>query len=367
MRLDAPNRLFLTLALASLLLVSYAVCGVVEGTLVPVVIRGLSSDGWGALLSLRLLPAVMLLAVATVALAGACRVLARQVVASRGLAKRIGELAVDAPERLLETSGAAGLDGRVALIGLRAPVSFVHGVMRPRVVISEGLLECLSSAELLAVLEHERYHVSNLDPLKTATLRVAMAALGCLAELEPFRAQYRECCELAADRRAVAACGTRPLAGALLKAVRGPDWVDSDLTVPLGSRSLLHTRVTQLESGAAPPSVSFVSARALVSILSAIPLLALLASAVVRTSGINQETLGGLAEATLTRGLLCAVPVVAVSVFAYAMLALKAGRLAPRGPCLPAPLRGAIPLRLRPGSRFRGCGGSRAPGARRRT
>jgi Zn-dependent protease with chaperone function len=82
-------------------------------------------------------------------------------VASRRLARRTGELAVDAPERLLRASRAADLSARVALIGLSAPVSFVHGVVRPRVVIGEGLLERLSGAELLAVLEHERYHVAN--------------------------------------------------------------------------------------------------------------------------------------------------------------------------------------------------------------
>jgi Zn-dependent protease with chaperone function len=328
--MDAPNRLFLTLALAGSLLGAYAVCGVIEGLLVPVVITSVSRRGWGALLSIRLMPSLMLLAMAGIAMARAGRVLARQVVASRRLAQRIGELAVDAPERLLQASRAAGLSGRVAVIGLGVPVSFVHGVVRPRVVISESLLEHLSGAELLAVLEHERYHVSNLDPLKTATLRVITAALPFLPELEPFPAQYRAGCELAADRRAVAAIGTRPLAGALLKAAGGPDWADTDLAVPLGSRSLLHTRVAQLESGAAPPGASLASARALLTMLSAIALLTLLASAVVDTTSVTHATLVGLSQATLHRGLLCAAPVVAGGLFAYALLALNASRPATR-------------------------------------
>jgi Peptidase family M48 len=45
-------------------------------------------------------------------------------------------------------------------------------VLRPRVVVSQGLLERLSDAELRAVLEHEGYHVANLDPLKLVVLRV---------------------------------------------------------------------------------------------------------------------------------------------------------------------------------------------------
>jgi beta-lactamase regulating signal transducer with metallopeptidase domain len=327
MKLDAPNRLFFALALACSVLGAYAVCGVIEGTLVPVVATSVTREGWGALLSVRLMPTLIVLTVAGVALAGAGRMLARQAVASRRLARRIDELAVDVPARLVETSRAVGLNGRVIPIGLRVPVSFVHGVLRPRVVISEGLLERLSSAELLAVLEHERYHVSNLDPLKTATLRV-MTAL--VPELDPFRAQYRAGCELAADRRAIATCGTRPLAGALLNAVGGPDWADTDLAVPLGTRTLLHERVVQLESGAAQPAASLAPARPLLTVLPAMALLALISTVAARASGVDYVTFGGLVQATLLRGLVCAVPLVLAGMFAYALLALRATSKPPR-------------------------------------
>jgi beta-lactamase regulating signal transducer with metallopeptidase domain len=323
-RLDAANRLFLTLALASSLLVGYAVCGVVEGALVPVVTRTVSSHGWDAVFSIRLAPALMLLILVCVAMAEAGRVLARQLVASLRLAARIRELEIPAAARLLEVAHAVGLSGRVVLIGERAPVSFVHGVIRPRVVISDGLLESLSTVELFAVLEHELYHLSNLDPLKTATLHVMTAALAFVADLEPFRTQYVAVCELAADRRAMAACGTRPLAGALLKAMRGPDWVDASLTVSLASGSVLRIRVTQLESGEAPPSALFASARAFLKVLSAIALLALLALAAVHVSRVDAGDLSGLAESTLFTGLLCAVPGVSAGLLAYMLLALKA-------------------------------------------
>jgi beta-lactamase regulating signal transducer with metallopeptidase domain len=338
-RLDAPNRLFLTLALGGLLLSAYAMCGVVEGILAPLVITSVSRNGWAVLLSVRVMAALILLGLVGVALAQAGRVLTRQVAASRHLKQRTGELAIDPPIRLVEASRAAGLSGRLILIRLSTPVSFVYGVVRPRVVISDGLLERLSSPELLAVLEHERYHVSNLDPLKTAMLRLMTAALAFVPDLEPFRVQYRAGRELAADRRAIATCGRRPLAGALLKAMPEPDWADTDAAVPLQSHSLLHRRVTQLESGAAPPDASFASVRALLTVLSANAWLAIVATAIGCTSSVTASSIARLGQATLIRGLLCAAPIVAVGLLAYALLALKINRSSTRsGPgysCLP--------------------------------
>jgi hypothetical protein len=70
--------------------------------------------------------------------------------------------------------------------------------------------------------------------------------------------------------------------------------------------------------------------RALLTILSAIALLTLVASAVVHTTSVTHATLVGLSQATLHRGLLCAAPVVAGGLFAYALLALNASTLATR-------------------------------------
>src|SRR6478672_10137934 len=52
-------------------------------------------------------------------------------------------------------------------------------VLTPRVAVSRGLLEGVSDDELRAVLEHERYHVCNLDPVprRRATVSLVSAAL----------------------------------------------------------------------------------------------------------------------------------------------------------------------------------------------
>lgn len=67
-------------------------------------------------------------------------------------------------------------------------------------------------------------HVCSLDPLKVVLVQALSAAFFFSPALNSLRARYLVGGELAVDRRAVRACGRRPLVGALLKVVRGPDW-----------------------------------------------------------------------------------------------------------------------------------------------
>ena len=59
--------------------------------------------------------------------------------------------------------------------------------MTPRVAVSRGLVEATSADELRAVIEHERYHVRNLDPLKIVLTRSLSAALFLLPALNALR------------------------------------------------------------------------------------------------------------------------------------------------------------------------------------
>jgi hypothetical protein len=63
--------------------------------------------------------------------------------------------------------------------------------------------------------------------------------------------RYADGRELAADRRAVAACGIGPVAGALLKTVEGPTWAATAPAAAMGRDRLLDARISQLETGTA--------------------------------------------------------------------------------------------------------------------
>jgi Zn-dependent protease with chaperone function len=330
MSLDSANRSFLAFMSVVLLLGAYALCGVLGAVLVPQLVVRVSDRGFAGLLGddvlLVLLP---LLGAITVALARAGRSLARQMLASRRLARRVCVHACMTPDRLARMALQSGLDGRVVLVDATESFSFVYGLLTPRVAVSRGLLECASRTELHAVLEHERYHVRNLDPLKIMLVRALSAALSFLPALGLLRARYLASCELAADRRAIAACGRRPLAGALMKVVRGPQWRELDVAASLGGVELLHVRLAQLETGAAPRLRGLSLIRATISLLGPAALLLAPFASVSSLGGaaaVHRESGVALAAGTLLAGLSCAAPFAGAGLLAYMALALRARR-----------------------------------------
>jgi beta-lactamase regulating signal transducer with metallopeptidase domain len=222
-----------------------------------------------------------------------------------------------------------GLGGRVVLVDAPESFSFVYGVLIPRVAVSRGLLEGVSGGELRAVLEHERYHVCNLDPLKVVLVRALSAALFYLPALDSLCARYVAGRELAADQRAVVACGRRPLAGALLKVVRGPEWSELDVAAPIGGPELLNVRVAQLETGAEPRLQTLSIARATISLLGVASFTATFLASVSSFGGpaaVYRATGTGLATATLLGSLSCAAPFAGVALLTYLVIALRASR-----------------------------------------
>ena len=82
-----------------------------------------------------------------------------------------------APERIRQVEEACrryGID--VGLVVSRYPFSFVWGYLRSKLVVSTGLLNALSSAELSGLLEHEAAHHSRRDNLSKWALTVCQYA-----------------------------------------------------------------------------------------------------------------------------------------------------------------------------------------------
>jgi Zn-dependent protease with chaperone function len=330
-RLDSANRSFLAFMGLALLFGASVLCGAVGGVLVPLLVTRVSRGGLVGMLGdgALLLPLLLFLVLVAGGLALATRSLARQVRASHRLARRVCGLAHALPDQLTRAATQAGLSGRVVLVDAPESFSFVYGVLTPRVAVSRGLLEGVSGGELRAVLEHERYHVRNLDPLKVLLVRALSAALFFLPALDSLRARYVAGRELAADRRAVAVCGHRPLAGALLKVVRGPAWSELDVAAPIGGAELLDVRVAQLETGTEPRLQVLGIVRATLSLLGAAIFLATFFASVFSLGGsaaVHHATGAGLAAATLLGGLTCAVPFVGAGLFTYLVIAFRASR-----------------------------------------
>jgi Zn-dependent protease with chaperone function len=331
MRLDSADRSFAASMCVALLACAYVLCGALAGVLVPLLRARISHGGLTALpgdgRSLLALPLFVVSIAAGLALAVGS--LARQALASRRLARRVRGLTRRCPDQLTQVAAQTGLGGRVALVDTAASFSFVFGMLRPRVAVSSGLLAGLSGEELRAVLEHERYHVCSLDPLRVVLLRALSTALFFLPALGSLHTRYIAARELAADRRAVAACGPRPLVGALLKVVRGPAWSELEVAACVGGPELLDARVTQLETGIEPRLRGVGFARAAISLFSTAVFLATFLASVSGFGGpaaVHRATGTGLATATLLGGLACAAPFAGAGLLAYLLIARHASR-----------------------------------------
>jgi beta-lactamase regulating signal transducer with metallopeptidase domain len=282
--MDSPTRNFLGLVGISATLAAYPVCGFIAYVLVPLL--GFSPGALAHLSPVCLLPAVVLIALVGTSIGLALRTLGSQMSASRRLSRRVRDLALSPPPELSAAARAAGLDGRVVLLDSPQRFSFVYGILVPRVAIGRGFLESLTAEELRAALEHERYHVRHLDPLRALLGKALTEAFFLLPSLEVLRLRYEAGRELAADRRAERIGGRRALLGALLKALDEPGR-EPVVSVSLADPALLDARISRLETGRAPALESVGIQSLITSVLGVCSFLSLLIAAVVGLGGTS--------------------------------------------------------------------------------
>ncbi|NEW07521.1 M56 family metallopeptidase [Paenibacillus sp. SYP-B3998] len=102
-----------------------------------------------------------------------------------------------------------------------APVALTLGVIRPRVVVSTGLLQMLDHRELEAVMEHEKFHVKHRDPLAIFLLSMLSVAMWYFPLFRWVLDKYKIIIEIMADQFALSKrCTTAELGSALLKMLK---------------------------------------------------------------------------------------------------------------------------------------------------
>ncbi len=149
-------------------------------------------------------------------------------------------------ERLARLARAAGLGARVDLVQDPAVFTFCHGLARPRVCLSTGLVGMLDDPELLAVLRHEAHHLRHRDPVKILISRALSSGLFFLPLASALHDAYLAAKELCADAEAAPGGDELPLARALVKMLQAqrPAWPAGVLAV--GSFSPTEARLQQL-------------------------------------------------------------------------------------------------------------------------
>lgn len=176
----------------------------------------------------------------------------RQLVATERLARQVGDRRLEPSGPVADVAATMKIGRRIDLVDAEAAFAFTYGFLQPRVVLSRGLVDRSTSAQLRAILEHESYHARNLDPLKLVAVRAASDAFFFLPAIRSLTDSYLLDRELAADRRAAARAGTQPLAAAVMTVLSSVDEFESPVAAALGGQQQLSARIEQLETGQEP-------------------------------------------------------------------------------------------------------------------
>jgi Zn-dependent protease with chaperone function len=150
-----------------------------------------------------------------------------------------------------------GSGGAVWVVESSAPVLGLAGIIHPRLVMSQGLVNALSKDQLEAALRHERAHGVSRDNLKRLLMLLAPDVLPFFRGFGLLERGWAKFTEWSADDRAVAGNSRRSLslAAALVRVARmSPEPVGSPLVASLLADGRdLSARVDRLLSMSATP------------------------------------------------------------------------------------------------------------------
>src|SRR5215469_5534025 len=221
-----------------------------HAALAALAVAELAAWGWPLATWFDTVAVTLVLSTAAAGLAASVRVAVLATAGSRAIRALIRADRRPVPRAVRDEAARLDCAARIDVIGRPEPFAVTHGLIRPRILVSTGLAAALTSAEVGAVLAHEREHLRHLDPLRMLAARM-LAAWGCYLPAARWladRAALRR--ELAADRAAARHGGRGVLAGALLKLAATPACPAVAAARPAGDgKRSLEARVTQLEGG----------------------------------------------------------------------------------------------------------------------
>jgi hypothetical protein len=118
---------------------------------------------------------------------------------------------------------ADGMAPALRILQEQTPIAYcVPGMSSPRIVVSQGTIATLSTADYDAVLEHERAHVRRRHDLVLEAFRVLHVAFPLFMRTDAPLVQSQVMVELLADDAARRACGAAPVARALVALAGSP-------------------------------------------------------------------------------------------------------------------------------------------------
>lgn len=191
--------------------------------------------------------AVIGVVVATLAVATtmAITTLWRQFTGARRLERHLrGNVAI-ASDRLMRATERSGISS-VECVAIAEPIAITVGVVAPRVLVTEGLVNLLTDVELEAVLAHEAAHVRGNHPVVYALARSMASAAFPLPALRVVAQRIVLACEVSADSAAIAKCGRAALVRALSKLEAASRLPDSEQVAAGAVGGMLEWRIRAL-------------------------------------------------------------------------------------------------------------------------
>src|SRR5262249_12310365 len=145
------------------------------------------------------------------------------------------------------------------------------GLLHPRVMVTEGLLERLGEDERRAAIAHELEHARRRGPLKVSVARLAARGLFWLPVLRDLADRYVFLAEGEADRAGPRRRTPPALRGALLGLRSAPR-----LPAPAGLADFADARIDRLVDATSAPPPLFRRSSLMLSALAALVVAALL-------------------------------------------------------------------------------------------
>lgn len=166
---------------------------------------------------------------------------------------------------------AADADLHLYLTPARQPDAFCFGLLRPRVVVTTGLVARLNHEEQAAVVWHEAEHAHAYEPAKCLLARIATHTFFWIPVLRALLERFLLVKEISADRRAVERTSRDALAGALYEVANTPS------LAAVGAGDFAAGRIERLFKPQAPLPPIFGRLSLLVSAVGAVAIILTLA------------------------------------------------------------------------------------------
>lgn len=129
---------------------------------------------------------------------------------------------VRTPKKVRDIVLELGIQDKLAVVLSGKLSSFCYGYIKPRILLSTGLINSLNKGELKAVLLHESYHLKRSDPLKILLSQVAATMFFFVPILRDFHSHYVLSKEITADQLAIQDRGGQDIRSALMKMLNFP-------------------------------------------------------------------------------------------------------------------------------------------------